>query len=104
MTLITFILHVAAMLLASLTLAHYLGKAGTERRPLFPLRPFNCRPCLTFWLAVLLWAGPAYLAALACAASGGATFPTALWGLVGLGVAASLALFFYEKSKYHIHE
>lgn len=61
MTLITFILHVAAMLLASLTLAHYLGKAGTERRPLFPFRPFNCRPCLTFWLAVLLWAWPAYL-------------------------------------------
>ncbi len=104
MTLITIILHVAAMLFASLTLAHYLGKAGTERRPLFPFRPFNCRPCLTFWLAMLLWALPTYHAALVCAARGWATFPTALWGLVGLGVAAALALFFYEKSKYRIHE
>lgn len=104
MKLIAFILLVAANSVAALMLAHYLGKAGTERRPLFPFRPFNCRPCLTFWLAMLLWALPAYRAALACAACGWATFPTALWGLVGLGVAASLALFFYEKSKYCIHE
>lgn len=36
-------------------LAFTLGWLLTEfRRPLFNFKPFNCRPCLTFWLSFVL--------------------------------------------------
>lgn len=44
--------------------AFVLGFLFTERfKPLFKFKPFNCRPCLTFWLTILLAALPTFAVA-----------------------------------------
>lgn len=35
-------------------IAYGLGWLATEwRRPLLPFKPFNCRPCFTFWACLI---------------------------------------------------
>lgn len=46
-----YLLAPALMMLISWYLSKYLTE---DRKPLFPFKPFNCRPCLTFWLTLCL--------------------------------------------------
>lgn len=62
---IPYLLKITMLLAANWLVANWLGWLLTEaKRPLFNFKPFNCRPCLTFWLTNLLGAPLAvYLAA-----------------------------------------
>lgn len=47
---IGYILGMAAVLAGNMLIAWEVGRFFTEeRRPLFNFKPFNCRPCFTFW-------------------------------------------------------
>lgn len=46
---------IIAMVCVIALIARGLGWLATEAwRPLVNVKPFNCRPCLTFWLTILL--------------------------------------------------
>lgn len=50
-----FLIGVTAVMLINIFIAYVLGWLFTEviRMP-FNFKPFNCRPCLTFWLTVVI--------------------------------------------------
>lgn len=46
-----YLIQISTLLAANWLVARKLSWLLTEwKRPLFPLKPFNCRPCLSFWL------------------------------------------------------
>ncbi len=54
MTYAIFVFGLFAVSVLLTVIATVLGWLFTEyREPLFKFKPFNCRPCLTFWLSVL---------------------------------------------------
>lgn len=103
---IIFLTGVAAVLAAVALLAHLLGWVLTEvtRLP-WAFKPFNCRPCLTFWLTLggVAVCAP-LLAAKLTAAGVTCSLGTTVYALVCVGALLGLANFWYVKSKTNIHE
>lgn len=78
--------------IAIVLVANVLGWALTEvRRPVFDVKPFNCRPCLTFWLT--LFTGIAF-----------AWYMADGWPLYALAAAGAFFNFVLINSKINIHE
>lgn len=103
---IIFLTGVAAILAVIALLAHLLGWVLTEVTALpWDFKPFNCRPCLTFWLT---WGGIALCApiigAKLAAAGITCTRGAAIYALVLVGALLGVANFWYVKSKTNIHE
>lgn len=81
-----------AALCGNLLIAYVLGWLATEwRSPLLPFKPFNCRPCFSFWLC---WVGLAvtyhYLT------------PMPWLPAICVSVSTAFALFLHLKSKINI--
>lgn len=50
-----YVLGIAAVIAGNLLVAWELGRYFTEvRRPIFNFKPFNCRPCFTFWASFIM--------------------------------------------------
>ena len=78
----------------------------TEVAPLpFNFKPFNCRPCLTFWLTALVNAYYAFLIRHVFIAFGVVSETvTAVYGVAGAGFLLGFINFLYVKLKYKIYE
>lgn len=75
-------------------IAYVLGWLFVEfRRPVFNFKPFNCRPCFTFWASMFISIA-VYRLVLGLPWHG-ATF---------LALLPSFALFLHLKSKFKIYE
>jgi hypothetical protein len=74
-------------------------------KPVLNVKPFNCRPCLTFWLTAAFNAAFAFAAAPYLVDGGLVTEGlTATYGIAGVGVLLGLIGFFYLKSKFRTYD
>lgn len=106
MEIVIFLFCVTAIVVISAFLAYTLGWLFTEviRLPL-NFKPFTCRPCLAFWINVILGV---ILAFDAAPLFPGADNPdvrfTVTYGLVGVGVLAGFINYLYIKLKFRIYD
>ena len=101
-----FLTGVTAIIALNSLIAYVLGWLLTEvvRLPL-NFKPFNCRPCLTFWFTVLLnyilsWLVAPYFACRGLVVNG----LTLIYGITGIGVLTGLINFLYIKLKFKIYD
>lgn len=98
---IFFLLGVTAIVVVNSFLALLVGWLLTEVFTLpLKFKPFNCRPCLTFWLTLLLdftlaWIVRPYFTLDTL---------TIVYGFAFVGVLAGLVGFLWIKLKYKINE
>lgn len=86
----------AALTAANVLISNVLGWVFTEwKRPVFNVKPFSCRPCLTFWFT----AGFGMVIAVAQSRDG-VTF----WLLALIAFLSGLINFYYIQSKIKINE
>jgi len=87
-------------------LAYIAGWLLTEVAPLpFNFKPFNCRPCMTFWLTAAANACCAFVVSPLFIDLGIVSETvTALYGVAGAGVLLGFMNFLYVKLKYKIYE
>lgn len=53
MELTIYLAEITVLLAVNMLTGSYIGWVLTEwRRPVFAFKPFNCRPCLTFWATI----------------------------------------------------
>jgi len=97
-----FLVGITAAIVINTLIAYLLGRILTEVVTLpLDFRPFNCRPCLTFWLTVALNCLLAWTAVpTACVANR----LTIIYGIAGAGVLAGLINFLYIKLKFRIYD
>ena len=106
MNTIIFLIGVAALIVVNSLLAFVLGWLFTEVFPLpLKFKPFSCRPCLTFWLNVLLGVSLALLITPYFPGSDNPDICTVIrFGLIGVGMLMGLICFLYIKLKFRIYE
>lgn len=99
-----FLIGVTAILAFNSLIAYILGWLLTEVVAL-PLnfKPFNCRPCLTFWFTLILnfvlaWTASPFFVIR------GVEWLTAFYGVAGVGVLMGFINFLYIKLKFRIYE
>lgn len=108
MELILVTIGVLAIMVVAAGLGFVLGWILTETRFRIPIdfKPFNCRPCLTFWLtlvfeALIVVPGAFVAPSLGvCPANVGAVVIL----LAAIAVGLSLLLFCYIKLKFRIYD
>lgn len=87
-------------------LGYLMGWALTEARaPLFNFRPFNCRPCMTFWATA--GAGLAYaliVSRILARFDIAGDYWVGVYVVTLVGVLLGLINFQYVKSQYKIHD
>lgn len=101
-----FLIGVTAIIALNSLVAFALGWLLTEVF-ILPLnfKPFNCRPCLTFWLTALLNFVFAWLVAPYFIRHGLVVDRlTIIYGVAGVGVLAGLLNFQYIKLKFRIYD
>ena len=101
-----FLIGIAAIVAVNSFLAYTLGWLFTEVI-ILPLnfKPFNCRPCLTFWFTSAI--GTAFAELIAPhfpGAADPAVYTTVAFGLTGVGLLAGLINFLYIKLKFRIYD
>ncbi len=101
-----FLIGVTAIIAVNSLIAFVLGWLLTEVI-ILPLnfKPFNCRPCLTFWVTALLnfiwaWVVAPYFIQRGLVSDR----ITVMYGIAGVGVLAGLINFQYIKLKFRIYE
>lgn len=101
-----FLIGVTAILAVIGLAAFVLGWLFTEVvRPVLSFKPFNCRPCLTFWLTVLLSIVYALIVSPILVRYGITPYTSvSVYAIVGVGVLTGLISFFYIKAKFKIYE
>jgi len=101
-----FLLGVTALIALSSLTAFVLGWLLTQviRLPL-RFKPFNCRPCLTFWFTVALNFALAWAVA-PCFMQRGLVLDrlTLMYGFTCIGVLAGFINFLYIKQKFRIYD
>lgn len=87
-----YIIGIAAIVAGNMLTAWHLGEYFTEiRRPIFNFKPFNCRPCFTFWAAFITgW--PVY------------NLLTTWWASALCAVVIAFISFYIIKSKFKVYE
>jgi hypothetical protein len=101
-----FLAGVTAIIAANSLTAFVSGWLLTEV-VMLPLnfKPFNCRPCLTFWLTVLFDFILALTAAPHFMRRGLVSDRlTLIYGIAGIGVLAGFINFLYLKLKFRIYD
>lgn len=101
-----FLTGVAAIVAFNSLIAYLFGWLLTEvfKLPL-NFKPFNCRPCLTFWFTVLLNFVLAWVVAPYFMRRGLVSDRlTLIYGIAGIGVLAGLINFLYIKLKFRIYD
>ena len=101
-----FLIGVSAIVALNSLIAYTLGWLFTEVI-LLPLnfKPFNCRPCLTFWFTALLNFAFAWIVAPYFIRRGLALDRlTLIYGIAGVGVLMGLINFLYIKLKFRIYD
>jgi hypothetical protein len=99
---IIYLLSITAVLAANSLITYILARLFAEKS-LLPLnfKPFNCRPCLAFWLTAVSNAAFAIYLAFNSPIYG--VFAT-LYGVGGVGVLFAFINFLYIKSKFQIYD
>ncbi len=101
-----FLIGVTAVAVVNSLLAYLLGWFLTDVRPLpWHFKPFNCRPCLTFWLTaglnfVFAWIVAPYFLRRGLVADR----LVVLYGITGVGVLLGLLNFLYIKLKFQVYD
>lgn len=101
-----FLACVAALVVVNAFLAFVMGWLFTEVFSL-PLRfkPFNCRPCLTFWLSVLCGVALAFIITPYFPGTGSPDVRSVIrFGLAGVGTLFGLISFLYIKLRFRVYE
>lgn len=101
-----FLIGVTAIVALNSLIAFVLGWLLTEVI-ILPLnfKPFNCRPCLTFWFTVLLNFVLAWIVAPYFIRRGLVLDRlTLIYGIAGVGVLAGFINFQYIKLKFRIYD
>lgn len=79
-----------------------LGGLLTEiYKPVINVKPFNCRPCLTFWLTMLGGGVLTWLNAITAVAE---VHKYGAYELMGVTFLTGIINFLYIKSKFKIYE
>ena len=101
-----FLIGVTAIVAINSLVAFVLGWLFTEKWRL-PLRfkPFNCRPCLTFWLTaglnfIFAWIVAPYFLRNGLVADR----LVVIYGVAGVGVLLGLLNFIYIKLKFQVYD
>lgn len=101
-----FLIGVTAIIAFNYLIAYVLGWLLTEVIILpWNVKPFNCRPCLTFWFTVLLnfvlsWIVAPYFIRRGLVSDR----LTLIYGITGVGVLTGLINFLYIKLKFRIYD
>lgn len=101
-----FLLVVTAIMAVMSLLAFIAGWFLTEVI-IHPLnfKPFNCRPCLTFWLTVLTYFVYSLVISPYFTNKGLVSDRfTLMYGITGIGVLAGLIKFLYIKLKFRVYD
>lgn len=103
-----FILSFLAIIMSFAALLSYvLGYVltETELKLRFNIKPFTCRPCMTFWITILLFVVIAYLFTPQLIESGIINRPMSSYvAIIGLGILIGLNIFQYIKLKFKTYE
>lgn len=103
---VLYITGLAIQLVVIAAIAHFAGYLMTEVVDLqIRIKPFDCRPCLTFWLTLLgaVCAAPEWANSFVEVGMTTERGPT-IYALVLVGALTGLANFLYVKSKMKIYE
>lgn len=94
---LNFLFAIAVMICFTILIVRWLSWVLTEYKgPLFHTKPFNCKPCLNFWIG---WAGNTALAVYLSRAMDSKVIP-----LVLIALFIALSNYFYINSKTTINE
>ena len=101
---IFFIVGTAAFMFLLALIAYVLGYFFTEKHTLVDIKPFNCRPCLTFWLTVVFTCllASCVVAPYSVEEQIFYDLGTALVSFNGVGFLIAFINFFYIKSSIKI--
>ena len=101
-----FLIGVSAIIVANSLAAYALGWLFTEAvTPVLSVKPFNCRPCLSFWLSVLLNFAFAWVVAPYFVRRGLVVDRSVvIYGIACAGILLGLINFLYIKLKFRIYD
>lgn len=100
-----FLIGLTALIAAVCFLAFLTGWVLTEVLEPIKVKPFNCRPCLTFWLSGV-FSGILALCVTPNVINFGLTDQSivAYYAITGVGLLVGLLQFAYLKSKFNIYD
>ena len=101
-----FLIGTTAFIVVNSLIAYLLGWVFTEAvAPVFDVKPFNCRPCLSFWFSTLLnfvfaWVVAPYFVRRGLVVDRSVV----VYGIAGAGVLLGLINFLYIKLKFRVYD